>query len=806
MHVDRRVIGNPKVSMTALLVLVLLLISLVATVTPVGAKGAPGGDGSVQVSPNVHHDVSPPLKDMKPLHESLTTKRDHKKDHELITKVPGGQKDGAHQTTTGPLVSTTAGVGFAGVGNGDYGFTPSSAPPDTNGAVGATQYVQWVNASFAVFNKSTGALVYGPAAGNTIWSGFGGGCQVNNDGDPDVRYDSVSGRWVMAQFSVTSASTYGYLECVAVSKTSDATGSWNRYAFSYGTTSMNDYPKLGVWPDGYYITYNMFANGSTFSGAKVCALNRSAMVSGASATQQCFQLSSNYGGVLPSDLDGSTTPPAGSPNYLLNFGTNTLNLWKFHVDWSNSANSSLSGPTSIAVASFSEACNGGTCISQSGTTQQLDSLADRLMYRLAYRNRGGTESLVVTHSVTSGSSTGIRWYELRSPNGTPSVYQQGTYAPDSNYRWMGSAAMDQAGDIAVGYSVSSGSMHPGIRYTGRTPSDALGTMETETSAKAGGGSQTGNLSRWGDYSAMSVDPSDDCTFWYTTEYLKSSGSFNWSTWITSFKFPNCGSTSTTNDFSMSASPSSLSLAQNTSGTSTISTTTTSGTAQTVNLSVSGLPSGASASLNPTSVTSGSSATLTVNTGTAAAGTYTLTVTGTGSSATHNTTMSLTVTTSGSTAQLIKNGGYESGSTSWSESSSGGYEITSTYKPHAGSYSAWLCGYNNCNDQIWQTVTIPSTMTKATESFWLYVDTNETTSSTCYDHFYARVRTSSGSVIKTPLAQCNLNAHGWTQYTFDLTSALSNYKGKQVQIYFQGTNDVSLPSDFFVDDVRFNVNY
>jgi len=164
---------------------------------------------------------------------------------------------------------------------------------------------------------------------------------------------------------------------------------------------------------------------------------------------------------------------------------------------------------------------------------------------LAYRDRGGIESLVVNHSVTAGTSVGVRWYELRNPSngtmasGTPVVYQQGTYSPNTAYRWMGSIAMDKAGDVALGYSVSSSSILPSIRYTGRAPGDALGTMQAENSIIAGGGSQSRTLSRWGDYSSMSIDPVDDCTFWYTTEYLKSSGTFNWSTRIASFKFPGC---------------------------------------------------------------------------------------------------------------------------------------------------------------------------------------------------------------------------------------------------------------------------
>jgi hypothetical protein len=285
--------------------------------------------------------------------------------------------------------------------------------------------------------------------------------------------------------------------------------------------------------------------GNSFSGSRLCAYNRSAMLTGAAATQQCFQLSSSYGGVLPSDLDGSTAPPAGSPNFMVNFGTNSLRLWRFHVDWANTANTTLTGPVNIPVASFTPACSGGACVPQSGTNQKLDSLADRLMFRLAYRNFGTYEALVVNHSVKVGTQrnnpyTGVRWYELRNPSGTPTVFQQSTFSPDSTYRWMGSIAQDKQGNMAVGYSVSSSSMFPGIRYTGRLASDPLNTMQAEATMQNGGGSQKGSqLQRWGDYSAMSIDPVDDCTFWYTTEYLKATGAFNWSTRLASFRFPSC---------------------------------------------------------------------------------------------------------------------------------------------------------------------------------------------------------------------------------------------------------------------------
>jgi hypothetical protein len=496
---------------------------------------APAQTHGAQVSGAIEHDVSLPLANMPPLQPKGGPRAKPVLPlHPDQNATP--QPDPVVQTSFGSLAATTSGLNFAGVGNGDYGFAPNAAPPDTNGAVGATQYVQWVNESFAVFDKATGAKVYGPAAGNTLWSGFGGGCQNNNDGDPIVQYDKAANRWIFTQFSV---STTPYLQCIAVSTTSDATGTYNRYSFSY--TNFPDYPKLGVWPDAYYITFNMF-QGNFFAGSRLCAYNRAAMLAGSAATQQCFQLSSSFGGVLPSDLDGSTPPAAGTPNFMLNFGTNSLNLWKFHVDWTTPANTSLTGPTNIPVGAFSQACSGGACIPQPGTNQKLDSLADRLMYRLAYRKFSDHEALLANHSV--GSPSGVRWYELRNVSSAPTVFQQGTYAPDSSYRWMGSIAMDQSGNIALGYSVSSGTLNPSIRYTGRVPTDALGTMQAENTILTGGGSQLTNLSRWGDYSSMSVDPVDDCTFWFTTEYLKASGTFNWSTRIASFKFPNCGGTTT----------------------------------------------------------------------------------------------------------------------------------------------------------------------------------------------------------------------------------------------------------------------
>src|ERR1700692_2735531 len=547
---------------------------------------------------------------------------------------------GGSVTLATPAVTSS----FEGLGNGQYGFSVTSAPPDTEGTVGATQYVQWVNTSFAVFNKSTGAKIAGPTAGNTLWSGFGGGCQTNNDGDPIVLYDKLAQRWIFSQFSV---STTPYLQCIAVSTTSDATGTYNRYSFQY--TDCDDYPKMSVWPDAYYETFNMFAGGTTFSGADACAYNRAAMMAGTTATQVCFQQGTSVGGLLPSDVDGTTAPSAGSANYMAYFGTNNLNLFKFHVDFATPSNSTFTGPTVINVAAFSPLCGGGTCVPQPSVTQQLDSLADRLMYRLAYRNLGTHESLVVNHSVVAGSSGGVRWYEIQNPGGTPVVAQQSTFAPDSSYRWMGSIAMDQAGDMALGYTVSSSSISPSVRFTGRVPTDPASTMEAEVNVVSGTGSQNGSLSRWGDYSAMQVDPVDDCTFWYTQEYMKTTGSFNWNTRIASFKFPGCSSTATP-DFTIGAAPSSLTITQGSNGTSTITITSLNGFNSATTLSANGLPSGVPAAFSPNPVTppanGSATSTLTLTaSATAATGASTVTVTGTSGSLTHSATIALTVNSS-----------------------------------------------------------------------------------------------------------------------------------------------------------------
>jgi hypothetical protein len=524
-------------AVTARFAAALYLAATLLLLCSVSASAQEQEQSSVRVIPELKHDVSAPLAEL----DRMTPAQPHRFSPRLLKILPTGPAtnapeyavpDVALQQATLPPVAANLGLNFDGLGQGQYGFNVELTPPDTNGAVGATQYVQWVNAQFAVFDKVSGAPVAGPTDGNALWAGFGGGCETNNDGDPIVQYDKMANRWVFTQFSIL---TLPYTECVAVSTTNDATGTYNRYAFSFGNADLPDYPKLGVWPDAYYMSFNLFVNG-TFIGADTCALDRNAMMAGNDSTIICFQQPSSVASLLPSDMDGNIPPAVGEPAFFMNFGTGTIQLWAFHVDFTTPANSTFTGPTVLPVASFTKRCF-RSCVVQPGTTQRLDALGDRPMYRLAYRQfPSGVESLVFNHSI----STGVRWYEVRSPDGTPTVFQQGTFGPNPSTRWMGSIAMDQSGDMAVGYSVSSSSVYPSIYFTGRVASDTPGSMEGEQLIVNGSGSQTGGVSRWGDYSAMTVDPVDDCTFWYTQEYIQSNGSFNWNTRISNLIFPNCG--------------------------------------------------------------------------------------------------------------------------------------------------------------------------------------------------------------------------------------------------------------------------
>jgi len=426
------------------------------------------------------------------------------------------------------------------------GVNCNCAPPDTNGEVGLTQYVQIVNQGFQVFNKTTGATVFGPVDIGTLWAGFGDPCENQGFGDPVVMYDQLADRWVISQFAGNYPTTPITDECIAVSTTSDATGSYNRYGFHLGSNFF-DYPHFGVWPDAYYMSMNIFnAAGTAYLGPQPFAFDRASMLTGGPGT---FITTGITGGgtedpYLPADLDGSTPPANGAPNPFVEFpGSGVYKVYRFHVDWGTPANSTFTLAGNPGAAAFTLLCSTtSSCVPQLGTGSRLDGLADRLMFRAAYRNFGDHEALVSNYTVSSSSVAGVRWFELNHlTSGTPTVVQESTYQPDTTWRWMGSIAMDQDQNMALGFSASSGAIHPQIRYTGRLASDPANTMgQGEATLFSGAGSQTGTSNRWGDYSDMTVDPVDDCTFWYTTEYYQTTTSFNWRTRIGNFTFPTCG--------------------------------------------------------------------------------------------------------------------------------------------------------------------------------------------------------------------------------------------------------------------------
>jgi hypothetical protein len=474
------------------------------------------------------------------------------------------------QTFAGALVSapTPTGVSFEGVGAGIPGFDPTFVPPDTNGRVGATQYVQWNNGSFAIWDK-TGKLLYGPVAGNTLFQPLGGACATHNDGDPVVAYDILSGRWILSQFVVGASPDFSH-QCVAVSATGDALGSYYLYDFVTDSSNFVDYPKIGVWPDGYYMSGHVFnPAGTSFLAGRIFVFERDKMLQGQPARQLQKDLKTYNGrpqyGFLPSDLDSLTPPPAGEAAFVIGpdpVSNKNLDSTRVAVTWGNPPSITLT-ETKIAATWSVAPCVGSpnntdiNCVPQPSpatTADYVDNLSFHLMYRLPYRNFGGNpvqESLVGNITVIGSPSNpkhgAIRWYEFRNAGSSttaPSVFQASTYDPDNAYRWMGSIAMDKDHNIALGYSKSSTSIKPGIYVTGRLANDPLNTMGAEATLTAGSGVQIGAnpFDRWGDYSAMTVDPVNQCTFFYTNQYYRNQAdgdNEDWATRIASYRFASC---------------------------------------------------------------------------------------------------------------------------------------------------------------------------------------------------------------------------------------------------------------------------
>lgn len=414
-------------------------------------------------------------------------------------------------------------------------------PPDTNGDVGSTYFIQTVNTSIGIYNKSTGALVSattfddffeGPAVAGTP-------CDEHNNGDVIVLYDQYHQRWFLLDFAWYDSYTGGSYYSIAVSQTSDPTGSWYMYAFNADPTLMNDYPKCGVWHDGIYVTANMFQFSGYFQHVKVWALKTPELYSGTLIAQSLTDGSYEAFSLLPANAKGTTPPATSEPNYMFaedadEFGPPSIDaiyVWEYDVDWAVPANTTWTGPVTLVTAPFGLT---GYRIPQQGTSNQLDSLYGRLMFPAQYRNFGTHASVYLNHVCEHAGKRAERWYEVRIIGGTPSIYQQGTYSPDVHHRWMGAVGGDKYGNIALGYSVCSSTMYPSIRVAGRLSGDPLGILtQGEMSVIEGSGHQT-VFTRWGDYSSMSIDPDDDETFWYTQEYYSANGT-NWQTRVASFK-------------------------------------------------------------------------------------------------------------------------------------------------------------------------------------------------------------------------------------------------------------------------------
>lgn len=515
------------------------------------------------------------------------------------------------QTTTYTAVATgnnqqataTATVTVSPVTSFDGLLPDSSNNTDTkidpNGAVGTKQFMEYVNTEYQAFDKIThqpvlppSTKMFGQAIG-TPWttplnSAPIPACETTGIAlDAVINFDRLASRWVIAGKAVRQSGTSEeYYLCIAVSNTDDASASnfgWYAYAFSLNTTLATgsqyyfpDWPKLGTWPDAYYATMDMLdPNGNdTENGVAVCALDRTDMLTGGTAKNpQCFADTSRVGNnglylahsLIPADFDGTTPPPVGRDEFLvsienpLNDGMTTtsasFNLWDFHVDWSNSANSTLT-VTPISVAPYTPGCYLPSspaitnCVNEpqsGGQGQHIDSVGDRFMPRFAYRNFGSYESFLVSHTVKTGADainnpnqTGINWYELRG-SGTPSLFQSGTINPDNSlFRFLPSIAQDKVGNVAIGYSVSNSFNYPGIDFSYWNLGTA--TPPAEVSILSGNGEEvtpTTGTGNWGTYSSMTVDPNptDDCTFWYVNEYWPTNAA--WATRIAYFKIPTC---------------------------------------------------------------------------------------------------------------------------------------------------------------------------------------------------------------------------------------------------------------------------
>jgi hypothetical protein len=574
----RRISKNRAFAHVRILAAVLLVLAAAALVSlAVSPPAAAQPTARMQpltpkFSAAVAFDVSPALRDLVTIPKRFapsSTVLEVRPERGPVVQSKGYSGDGALQLFSPAPAIPAPLLTFEGLSNQDnfdiFGFRVN--PPDPNGDVGPNHYVEMINLVFAVYDKQGNKLL-GPVDTGTLWANFPIEDCTDPSGDPVVVYDQLEDRWLLTQFTTRGPTFYN---CVAISQTGDPTGAYYRYAFSAGEF-FPDYPKYGVWTNSYLLTSRDFGPTVEY-GISVYALEKNKMINGEpNARAVHFFLDSAVvpiyligDGLLPADIDGTRRPINGARAPIVGtmddgafYGApfDGLNIWELSVKWQANPVASIVLKTQLPVASFDSIfpCAPGSrdCLPQPGITnpaQYLDILSyrQRPTFRLAYRNFGTYESLVTNQSVEAlPGVAGARWYEIRRTAGTYSVYQQGTYAPnDGVHRWMGSIAQDKKGNMALGYSVVNGvDVFPGIRYTGRLSGDPLGQMtQGEGTIINGSGVQTTTNSRWGDYTDMTVDPTDDCTFWYVNEYYTPEGQASspagWQTRIASFKLPGC---------------------------------------------------------------------------------------------------------------------------------------------------------------------------------------------------------------------------------------------------------------------------
>jgi hypothetical protein len=631
---------------------------------PVGT----GPEAIPTVNRAVRHDVSAPLRDILRMlpptptqsgeHEptevpNILLKSDYtppqvKLAYPGIQRMPTGVPAPVVDLSFDAINSTTSGCGCL--------------PPDTNGDVSDVHYIQFVNGGWQAFDKATGTpdpQTPTPKPGNSFWVGFGGSCETSNDGDPIALWDPRAQRWLMSQFVASSP----YSQCVAISTSADPFGTYNRYEFAW--PRFGDYPHIGVWTDesgsqdAYLLTTHEFV-GQSFQGAALIAMERDKMLTGdPSAAVLRFPGYDAYG-VEPVNLVGQLAAPANACASFVHYDQSNYDgylFWDLCLNWANPSASTISTtPTHIAGTPFSPFGGPGS-VPQFQSGKLLDAFGTHTMYRANARafpaDAPTRVSLVINHSVQADASqSGINWVHFDlDDNGTApaqptpltkKIIDQATYAPDEHNRWMGGIAIDGSGNIGVGYSKSSSTIHPQIEITGRTPDDPAGTLRDETNCTEGvaNGSQTG-YTRWGDYSSMSVDPVDQCTFYFTSEYFATNSSGSWRTRVCSFKFDGCGDP---NYALVTESPKRIEMCGATATADPsydLRVGVLNGFADTVTFVANGLPSGATAQFSPATVSGAGNTTLTLVGGsTLPSGEYAFEVSGTSGSLSHTIALEL----------------------------------------------------------------------------------------------------------------------------------------------------------------------